>query len=56
MVSSVDCSSEPIRKGIVSKLCDEKNDLTLFTRDTRTHIQNYLVLKLNRIKISNALM
>ena len=45
MVSSLDYSSEPIRKGIASKLCDVKNDLTLFTRGTTTHVKNYLVLK-----------
>ena len=50
MVSSLDYSSEPIRKGIVSKLCAVKNDLTLFTRGTRTHIKNYLVLNLDSVK------
>ena len=50
MVPCVDYSYEPIRKRMVSNLCDDKNDITLFTSGTRTHVKNYLVLNLNEMK------
>ena len=55
MVPCVDYSYEPIRKGMVSNLCDDKNDITLFTSGTRTHIKNYLVLNLNEMKFQTYL-